>query len=46
LLRLQRFGVPIELVSKIIPRHANLSTTQRDLGKVSEEGAMRCIENL
>ncbi len=39
-------GVPIELVSKIILRHANLSTTQRYLGKVSDVEAMRCIENL
>jgi integrase/recombinase XerD len=46
LLRLQRFGVPIELVSKIILRHANLSKTQRYLGKVSDVEAMRCIENL
>jgi integrase/recombinase XerD len=41
-----RSGVPIELVSKIILRHANLSTTQRYLGKVSDIEAMRCIENL
>jgi len=41
-----RSGVPIELVSKIILRHANLSTTQRYLGKVSDVEAMRCIENL
>ena len=41
-----RSRVPIELVSKIILRHANLSTTQRYLGKVSDVEAMRCIENL
>ena len=41
-----RSGVPIELVSKIILRHANLSTTQRYLDKVSDVEAMRCIENL
>ncbi len=41
-----RSGVPIELVSKVILRHANLSTTQRYLGKVSDVEAMRCIENL
>ncbi|MGB2928954.1 MAG: site-specific integrase, partial [Desulfobacterales bacterium] len=31
-----RAGVPIEIVSKIILRHANLSTTQMYLGKVSD----------
>ena len=37
---------PIEIVSKVILRHANLSTTQRYLGKVSDTEAMRWIENL
>ena len=41
-----RRGTPIEIVSKIILRHANLSTTQRYLGKVSDIEAMRWIENL
>ena len=41
-----RSGTPIEIVSKIILRHANLSTTQRYLGKVSDVEAMRWIENL
>ncbi len=41
-----RSGTPIEIVSKIILRHANLSTTQRYLGKVSDMEAMRWIENL
>jgi len=41
-----RSGVPIEIVSKVILRHANLSTTQRYLGKVSDSEAMRWIENL
>jgi integrase/recombinase XerD len=41
-----RSVVPIELVSKVILRHANLSTTQRYLGKVSDVEAMRCIENM
>jgi len=41
-----RSGVPIEIVSKIILRHANLSTTQRYLGKVSDSEAMRWIENI
>ncbi|UCF82093.1 MAG: site-specific integrase, partial [Desulfobacteraceae bacterium] len=41
-----RSGVPIEIVSKVILRHANLSTTQRYLGKVSDTEAMKWIENL
>jgi integrase/recombinase XerD len=41
-----RSGVPIEIVSKIILRHANLSTTQRYLGKVPDMEALRWIENL
>ena len=40
-----RSGVPIEIVSKIILRHANLSTTQRYLGTVSDVEAMRWIRN-
>jgi integrase/recombinase XerD len=41
-----RSGVPIEIVSKLILRHANLSTTQRYLGKISDSEATRWIENL
>lgn len=41
-----RSGVPIEIASKVILRHANLSTTQRYLGTVSDVEAMRWIENL
>ena len=41
-----RAGVPIEIISKVILRHANLSTTQRYLGKVSDTEAMKWIENL
>jgi integrase/recombinase XerD len=41
-----RSGTPIEIVSKVILRHANLSTTQRCLGKVSDTEVMRWIENL
>ena len=41
-----RSGVPIEIVSKVILRHANLSTTHLYLGKVSDTEAMRWIENL
>ncbi len=41
-----RSGTPIEIVSKVILRHSNLSTTQRYLGKVSDQEALRWIENL
>ena len=41
-----RSGVPIEIVSKLILRHANLSTTQRYLGTISDVEAIRWIENL
>ncbi len=41
-----RAGTPLEIVSKIILRHANLSTTQRYLGKVSDTEAIRWIENI
>jgi len=39
-------GVPIEIVSKVISRHTNLSTTQRYLGTVSDVEAMRWVDNL
>jgi integrase/recombinase XerD len=41
-----RSGVPIEIVSKIILRHSNLSTTERYLGKVSDVEAIKWIDNL
>jgi integrase len=41
-----RSGAPLEIVSKVILRHANLSTTQRYLGKVSDTEAIRWIENI
>ena len=41
-----RAGTPIEIVSKVILRHTNLSTTQRYLGTVSDAETMRWIENL
>ena len=41
-----RSGVPVEIVSKIILRHSNFSTTQRYLGKVSDLEAMRWIDSL
>jgi integrase/recombinase XerD len=39
-------GTPIEIVSKVILRHADLSTTQRYLGKVNNSEAIRWIETL
>ncbi len=41
-----RSGVPIEIISKIILRHADLTTTHRYLGKVSDSEAIRWVENL
>jgi len=41
-----RAGTPIEIVSKIILRHQNLSVTQRYLGKISDKEAMKWIDNL
>ncbi len=41
-----RSGTPLEIISKIILRHANLATTQRYLGKVSDIEAMRWIDKL
>ena len=39
-------GVPIEIVSKVILRHSNLSTTERCLGKISDVEAMKWIDKL
>ncbi|NOQ47084.1 MAG: hypothetical protein GQ559_10520 [Desulfobulbaceae bacterium] len=41
-----RSGVRIEIVGKVILRHADLSTTLRYLGKVSDNEAIRWIGNL
>jgi len=41
-----RAGTPLEIVSKIILRHSNLSITQRYLGKVSDIEAMRWIDSI
>lgn len=41
-----RSGTPIEIVSKVILRHADLSTTQRYLGTVNDTEAIRWIETL
>jgi integrase/recombinase XerD len=41
-----RNGVPLEIVSKVIPRHQDLKTTQIYLGKVSEQEAIRWMDIL
>ncbi len=41
-----RSGVPIEIVSKIILRHSNLSTTQIYLGNISDIEALKWIDTL
>jgi integrase len=41
-----RSGVPIEIISKIILRHANLSTKQIYLGNISDSEALKWIETL
>jgi integrase len=41
-----RSGTPLEIVSKNILRHSNLSTTQKYLGKVNDAEALRWINNL
>jgi len=41
-----RSGVPIEIISKVILRHANLSTTQRYFDTISDHEAIRWIENI
>lgn len=41
-----RAGIPIEIISKVILRHSDLSITQQYLGKVSDIEAIRWIENL
>ncbi|SHI15394.1 site-specific integrase [Desulfofustis glycolicus] len=41
-----RSGTPIEIVSKVILRYADLITTQRYLGKVNDTEAISWIETL
>jgi len=41
-----RSGVPLEIVSKIILRHSNLSTTQIYLGRISDSVALKWIETI
>jgi integrase len=41
-----RSGVPIEIISKLILRHSNLSTTQIYLGRISDSEALKWIETM
>ncbi len=41
-----RAGTPIEIISKVILRHVDLTTTQRNLGNVNDREAIQWIENL
>ena len=41
-----RAGTHLEIVSKLILRHANLTITRRYLGKIRDMEAMRWIEKL
>ena len=41
-----RSGVPLEIISKLILRHSNLSTTQIYLGKISDSEALKWIETI
>ena len=41
-----RSGVPLEIVSKIILRHSNLSTTQIYLGRIIDTEALKWIETI
>lgn len=41
-----RSNIPLEIVSKVILRHANISTTQRYLGMVNHDEARMYIEQL
>jgi site-specific recombinase XerD len=41
-----RGGMPLEIVSKVVLRHADLATTQRYLGTVNPDEARRWIEHL
>lgn len=41
-----RSGIPLEIVSKVILRHADIATTQRYLGTIDHDEASRWIEHL
>jgi integrase/recombinase XerD len=45
--RLREYALKVcNAISKVILRHANLSTTQRYLGTISDVEAIRWIENI
>lgn len=39
-----RRGMPLEIVSKVVLRHADIATTQRYLGKIDQDEARRWVE--
>jgi integrase len=41
-----RSGVPLEIISKTILRHSNLSTTQIYLGRISDSESLKWIETI
>jgi integrase/recombinase XerD len=41
-----RSGVPIEIASKVILRHSNLTTTDQYIGKISDAEAISWIEKM
>ena len=41
-----RSGIPLEIVSKVILRHADIATTQRYLGTIDPSEASRWVEHL
>jgi len=41
-----RSSIPLEIVSKVILRHADISTTQRYLGSIDHDEASRWVEHL
>jgi integrase/recombinase XerD len=41
-----RSGMPLKIISKIILRHSNLSTTQIYLGRISDSEALKWIETI
>jgi hypothetical protein len=41
-----RSGAPLEILSKLLLRHSNLSTIQKYLRKISDVEAMHWIDNL
>ena len=41
-----RSGTPLEIISKVLLRHSNLSTNQMYLGKISDAEAIRWIDRL